>query len=734
MPDEEDQNLNPGQRHYESDFGFKSSVNFPDKDGGKNVDNNIDEIRKAEENPEWDNKYFNENLPTPVKFSIKSFYKKGPIAAIILTLLFGAGSLISPALIGPSVLANIISKFNTNQEISANHRINKVFSKMLTEEVTTGSCTTVKVYCRFNGISPKMLKKLNANGIKALDSSGKETTETGTIFKKKPKFYSYTSASGEEIKISSSEFFKTINSNAELSSAFRAATNSRFMSLTDSVFKSIKARLGFSESNKLKDVTDEKAIASEIEEAIKDPKAEAAGKVIAEGGEAALSEVEEIAADEAKDNATKITKGGKAGAAQLIVAATCIVTDTPKMIISASRAFYITKLAKYSAYFLSAFGAIKAGDATSEEATAVGNMLTKTVNGKSAMDSSSMKYIMTDDLSLSDKSYKKLVPGEKISESLSSVTNITSSPEKETACAVGMNPATGVAVDVAAAESGVGLPAVLINVAAGYLLSEFLAQVLPPIIEAAVKVIPVEKLATSLFGDITKNLDYVGTGDAIGIGASFIIGQTANAGGNMPLTVTQALAYDDLSNKYEDQIAKEDQATKSPFDTSSKYTFLGNIFSSLSSIYYSSNSSASSILNGLGMIGNTITKSFASMFNPSIVTASDNNATEYSLCTDPSIAGKVAAGPFCNIIYGIPTEYLDKDSNVVINELLDKKQIDENTGDPIPDSDLDRWVSICTDGKAVEAENCVIKDEKTANYALYTIDHRIVEYFNGDNE
>ena len=47
---------------------------------------------------------------------------------------------------------------------------------------------------------------------------------------------------------------------------------------------------------------------------------------------------------------------------------------------------------------------------------------------------------------------------------------------------------------------------------------------------------------------------------------------------------------------------------------------------------------------------------------------------------------------------------------------------------------FDRWASICTDGKAVEAENCVIKDEKTANYALYTIDHRIVEYFNGDNE
>ena len=656
MPDEYDQNLNPGQSDYNRKTNFDPSGKSQNENSDESVkgsNDNIDDLQNEEEtNTGWDNKFSNENLPTPVKFSIKNFYKKGPLAAIILTLLFGGGALIGPSIIGPSVLANIISKFNTNQEISANHRMNKLFSKMLTEEVTVGDCTVTKVFCRFNGISPKMLKKLNTNGIKALDSSGKEITETGMIFKKKPKYYSFKSTSGEEIKVSSSEFFKTINSNAELSAAFRAATNSRFMSLTDSVFKKIKARLGFSEANKLADATDEKAIANEIDDAINDPSADATEKVIAEGGEDALNQVEKIAADEAEDSAKKVIKTGKTGAIQLGVAAVCVVTDIPKMLINASRAYMITKLAKYSAYFLSAFGAIKAGDATAEEATAVGNALTKTYNGKSAMDSSSMKYIMTDDLSLTDKSYQNYVPGLKVSETLSGTTKITDSPEKKTACSFAMNPATGYGVDALAAETGAGLLGVAANIVAGEVLSRVLNEILPPIIEAAVKVIPLEKLATTFFGDITANLEGAPTGDAIGIGASYIIGQTANAGGNMPLTVTQALAYDNLSNEYEDQIAKEDKATKSPFDTSSKYTFLGSIVSSLSSIYYASNSSTSSLLTGLGLIGNTITKSFASIFNPTNVGASDNGAAEYSLCTDPNISGKVAAGPFCNIIYG----------------------------------------------------------------------------------
>jgi len=40
-------------------------------------------------------------------------------------------------------------------------------------------------------------------------------------------------------------------------------------------------------------------------------------------------------------------------------------------------------------------------------------------------------------------------------------------------------------------------------------------------------------------------------------------------------------------------------------------------------------------------------------------------------------------------------------------------------------------VASCTDGTTDAAEGCKITDKKTANYALYTIDHRIQQSLDG---
>jgi hypothetical protein len=46
-------------------------------------------------------------------------------------------------------------------------------------------------------------------------------------------------------------------------------------------------------------------------------------------------------------------------------------------------------------------------------------------------------------------------------------------------------------------------------------------------------------------------------------------------------------------------------------------------------------------------------------------------------------------------------------------------------GDTVPGSDLDKWVKLCTNGNTDQAKNCEINDDKRADFAVYTIDHRI---------
>jgi hypothetical protein len=121
--------------------------------------------------------------------------------------------------------------------------------------------------------------------------------------------------------------------------------------------------------------------------------------------------------------------------------------------------------------------------------------------------------------------------------------------------------------------------------------------------------------------------------------------------------------------------------------------------------------------------------SFGSIFSSS--TKADANQ-EYALCKDSSINdGSIAVGSFCNIIYGIPKEYLNTDPDEVRQYL--SGDIDEETGDPKPDSNLEIWMTTCLDGKTDQAVNCKINgpgisaedSKRFAYYALYTVDHQI---------
>jgi hypothetical protein len=123
--------------------------------------------------------------------------------------------------------------------------------------------------------------------------------------------------------------------------------------------------------------------------------------------------------------------------------------------------------------------------------------------------------------------------------------------------------------------------------------------------------------------------------------------------------------------------------------------------------------------------------SFSIALQPLTANAADNQS-QYQICNDPAIKdNNIAAGPFCNIIYGIPTQYLNKDPVTVVNDLIASGDINPETGDVIDRSSfkggptLSSWMALCTDGTTDQANNCKIDNQTEADYALYTIDHRI---------
>ncbi len=240
-------------------------------------------------------------------------------------------------------------------------------------------------------------------------------------------------------------------------------------------------------------------------------------------------------------------------------------------------------------------------------------------------------------------------------------------------------------------------------------------------------------------GDLTKNLLPDGIGNAFPSGISHLMGQTANAGANVALTVEDKLAYDKTAKQVQLAYAEEDRATLSPFNINSSNTLLGSLVNQLVP-YYSKLNSVGGVVSTIGSI---VTGSLSRL---SSVYADTDNRAQYTMCDDPAIKGKdIAAGPFCNIEYGIPPQYLDKDPEAVLNDL--SSQINDTTGEPIDTSNaltsfdpthdakgsLKGWLDLCTDGTTSHAEDCKITDETTADYALYAIDHRIQKTMDGED-
>ncbi len=696
------------------------------------IGKNINDIDSAEKNPNAIN-FTGSNSPKQKSAGKGNLLKrKGPTGVIIGFLLAAlgiGGSFGVMGLLPIHIMESFTQKFDT-QNTSATVRSNRVFVNKLVGESTTGSCNVVKIACRFPRPSNYLLNNLAKNNFVALDSAG-NPINTRTLWPNaQPKEYQFTDSTGKKLPpIKASELSGALKNNAELRAAFHKAYNPRWITWTDSVAKSVFTRWGVSKQDKLANAKDEASANKTINEASK-------GRDIGANTEEPDSFLKKLLTAKAADAIEKVRKAGKGSAVLLTAGAVCLTADTPKLITSVARAYQLAQVISFAMAILTPTSAAKAGDGKVAAMAAIGSFLTTTKDGKSAMDSFGMQNALFGATKPGkDSNYKKFSPGGSVIANTGSTIQITDSQLVKNSCSVATNPVTGTAINIAlVANSGetLGATAVIagLNVALGAITSEVIKFVAPLAIDAAMPMLqPVIKQVLGAFlGDFTQNLVGQDRGDAFASGASNFMGQTANAGGNIPLTVSQAVGYNKVAQDTQLAYAQEDRATLSPLDTSSSNTVMGSIVDKFLP-YYGQMGSISGILSSIGTI---TTSSFGSLFGKS-VSAADDGTAQYQLCDDPAVSqSSIAAGPFCNIYYGVPQESLGTDPNVVLQYMLDNNQINDESGDPIPDSEYDTYMQTCTDGTTDQLDSCAVStandadtQKKIAMYSLWTIDHRI---------
>lgn len=246
-------------------------------------------------------------------------------------------------------------------------------------------------------------------------------------------------------------------------------------------------------------------------------------------------------------------------------------------------------------------------------------------------------------------------------------------------------------------------------------------------------------ISSFIVGDVVnKNTLGEDYGNAISSGAGALMSKNAISGGAAVLTKDQAVAFYRQNEQIIAKNAEYERATLSPFDVTSRHTFLGSIVGSI--VPYGRQ---------LATIGG-IVPAFASIASRSIASvlpsASAANEAGFranmEVCADTSITGTNAATDiFCNVYTGIDTSVYNMEPDEVIQTLINSGDLtDDDSKESILDnvksgSGLDKYIKSCSDrsvpiGSAEKDSDdigagCVSTSKTISLYALFLTYARI---------
>ena len=522
---------------------------------------------------------------SPVTF--KSLLKKrGPIAiiSIILSIISAIlGMVASSATMIQNIMENFTWK-NDSASIVKESRAKKVMNKMIGASDDAGICKSKKIRCKTGRLSNRALKKFKKSGLIPVDADGKEMDIKGRGYPDKNPTHWKVEGLNDGKPIESSKLKDELlkKENRKIASKvygrtglfkmrFHAWTGKHISKLYDkfklkrnSAISKIDKKLGVKEkANKFKEklpgFNDDKAISGINERVTK--------------------------------STEKLKKGGLVYVA---AAGICLALKLPNIIASGVAAIQLVPLLGLVMDVIlspgsqaKASGLDSSGSGFSQETMeTIGTMLTERGKMKgsdnaegSALDS---PYLLAAMGVNNDKPgiAKNYIPGYSVATNPIVRTLNSAEEASEPVCNYILSPVamyTSQLVDLAVEATGAasfGLTS-LANWIAKKTLATVTTELLKYAVGDTVKRV-LKELAVSML--TSNNAQYKDLGDALGVGAAAFFA-SGSMGQMLPgLKMSQLAEFNGIQIANEEFQKEMDIASLSPFDTSSRYTFLGSIF------------------------------------------------------------------------------------------------------------------------------------------------------------
>lgn len=617
---------------------------------------------------------------SPVTF--KSLLKKrGPIAAIVGILGLGGGIMgifLSPATMLQNIMENFTWK-NDSASVVKETRMKKVINRMLGSGDDAGICKSKKIRCKTGRLSNRALKKFKKSGLIPVDADGKEMDIKGRGYPDKNPTHWKVEGLNDGKPIESSKLKDELlkKENRKIASKVYGRTGlfkMRFHAWTGKHISKLYKKFDLKRNSAISKI-DKKLGIKEKREKFKEklPKFEAgsASKNISEG-------VDKLGG--------KLKKGGLAYA---ISAGACAAVKIPNLIAAGVAAIQLAPLLGIVMdVILSPGSQAKAsglgssgGGFSQETMETIGTMLTERGKMKgsdnaegSALDS---PYLLAAMGVNNDKPgiAKNYIPGYSVATN-PIVQGFNEAKEAtEGVCDYILSPVAmyaSMAVEAAVSASTGGISAIVSWVGKAA-LSEVIKKVLEYAVGEQVKNILTE-LAKSLL--TPDKAQYKDLGDALGVGAAAFF-SAGSMGQMLPgLKMSQLVEFNGIQIANEEFQKEMDIASLSPFDTSSRYTFLGSIFHNMGNMMIANGTYSKT---PVAMLSNILRlPSMALSYSSTAKAASGMYSDKYcGYAKDFSMGSGSSEDPAVNMA-GLPcTGITNSQANMSVEEAI---QIAENEG------------------------------------------------------
>lgn len=625
--------------------------------------------------------------------------KKGPMAAII-GLLLGGGSvgmiILSPAALLFNLKETLFDDLDyqrNGMHIRTNRVVYHKYKKLKNgfEFSSEGKCN---IRCKFGTISRGMKDNLEAKGFRLTVDEGKGLFKNRYVIKE---LISPTTGKS----VSNAKDFNDMMNNGKDRALINKILRYKTMYFLNTKYgKILKQKFGINKLSKLRSDLTEKAKTKA--DAYKQSLRKALG--LKEKPPGTPSKLQKLQADPKIQTAVgKISNIGNK--ISDISSAVCGIYSMGKTL------NYVLKITKYSAFvafaytFLTEIDKIKAGDADPDVVSNLGAQFTELdFDGLAATDSIGYRMSAHGDVEPLSKSDKEanLKPDNNFINSVNAIISSVKLTGNIIMAAVAICTTANIAGPIlaclpAALGGEVATPAGAVaaflacvagqigaSVALGLAVSWVLGMGIRLLADNYMPVLDEETI-----GRVLGNVTQAGTNQNLG-GTAASYGLSAAK----DKTAIKQYVVDTAEVRRQQQEIAVYEAKDTPFDVYNKYSFLGSIVNSLHlETFYGVSSPATVMKKIMGLVPQSIA-SLNSNVNAIASTKPDNY---YDQCDDPSLTsiGINAADAFCNPYYIMDSTALGLETEDVLDYMIDNNYIIEDTGEPNPDRDYQKYLDNC---------------------------------------